>query len=174
MGSQVQTTQFNGPGVEQQKVVLRCYTEKVLEKAAVGSATEQLPIEEDGSDDYEDKAEKHKSALEELFVDEDRELLQATTTKGSALPIAEQVQKEIDIYKSLPSIPSGQDPAAWWWMKRDSLPILFVLSDIYLCVQASSTPSERVFSCAGHAISQARCRILPEQANMLIFLQKNC
>src|SRR4029434_6820565 len=43
----------------------------------------------------------------------------------------------------------------------------------YLCVQASSTPSERVFSCAGHAISQERCRILPEKANMLIFLQKN-
>src|SRR4029434_9816138 len=44
----------------------------------------------------------------------------------------------------------------------------------YLCVQASSTPSERVFSCADHAISQERCRILPEKANMLIFLQKNC
>ncbi|KAK9536028.1 hypothetical protein VZT92_005849 [Zoarces viviparus] len=135
-------------------------------------------IEEGGSDDREeDKAEKHrtkKSALEELFVDEDRELLQATTTKGSTLSIAEQVRKEIDIYKSLSSIPSGQHPAAWWWMKRDSLPILFVLLDTYLCVQASSTPSERVFSCAGHAISQERCRILPEKANMLIFLQKNC
>ncbi|KAM6918056.1 uncharacterized protein PEZ65_013707 [Lycodopsis pacificus] len=78
-----------------------------LEKAAVGSATEQLPmeglqdIEEDGSDDHEeDKAEKH-SALEELFLAEDRELLQATTTKGSTLSIAEQVQKEIEIYKSL-------------------------------------------------------------------------
>ncbi|KAK9536027.1 hypothetical protein VZT92_005849 [Zoarces viviparus] len=86
-------------------------------------------IEEGGSDDREeDKAEKHrtkKSALEELFVDEDRELLQATTTKGSTLSIAEQVRKEIDIYKS-------------------------------------------------HAISQERCRILPEKANMLIFLQKNC
>src|SRR4029434_5954575 len=54
--------------------------------------------------------------------------------------------------------------------KNQTIPI-----PTYLCVQASSTPSERVFfSCAGHAISQERCRILPEKANMLIFLQKNC
>ena len=62
----------------------------------------------------------------------------------------------------------------WWWGKRNSLPILSGFSDRYMCVQASSTPSERVFSCAGHAISQERSRILPEKANMLIFLQKNC
>lgn len=113
------------------------------------------------------------SALEQLFEDEDREL-HTTQTTSSALSITEQVQKEIEIYKGLPAIPSGQDPVAWWGGKRDTLPNLSVLSEVYLCVQASSTPSERVFSCAGHAISQERCRILPEKANMVIFLQKNC
>src|SRR4029434_2519803 len=60
--------------------------------------------------------------------------------------------------------------------KTQTIPIpkICVLSDTYLCVHASSTALERVFSCAGHAISQERCRILPEKANMLIFLQKNC
>lgn len=115
-----------------------------------------------------------KSALEELFEDEDRELLQATTSKSCAISKAEQAHKEIEIYKGLPSVSSGQDPVAWWWGKRDSLPILSALSNTYLCVQASSTPSERVFSCAGHAISQEGCRILPEKANMVVFLQKNC
>lgn len=113
------------------------------------------------------------SALEQLFEDEDRELLHTTQTRSSALSITEQVQKEIQIYKGLPAIPSGQDPVAWWGGKRDTLPNFSVLSEVYLCVQASSTPSERVFSCAGHAISQERCRILPEKANMVIFLQKN-
>lgn len=42
-----------------------------------------------------------------------------------------------------------------------------------MCSQASSTPSERVFSTAGDTISQERSRILPEKADMLIFLQKN-
>lgn len=159
-----------------------------LEKAAVCNLNVQMEslqnIDEEGSDDPDEKkAEEHspshkkrakKSALEELFEDEDQELLQAMTTKKGALSKAEQVQKEIEIYRGLSSIPSGQDPVAWWWGKRDSLPILSALSNTYLCVQASSTPSERVFSCAGHAISQERCRILPEKANMVIFLQKNC
>ena len=114
------------------------------------------------------------SALEQLFADKDRELLHTTMSTSSALSITEQVQKEIELYKGMPAIPSGQDPVAWWWGKRDTLPNLSALSEVYLCVQASSTPSERVFSCAGQAISQERCRILPEKANMLIFLQKNC
>ena len=115
-----------------------------------------------------------KSALEELFEDEDEELLKATTTKISDLSVTERVRKEIEIYKGLPPIPSGQDPVAWWWLKRDSLPILSGLSNAYLCVQASSTTSERVFSRAGHEISQERCALPPESANMVILLQKNC
>ncbi|CAL8270990.1 unnamed protein product [Merluccius merluccius] len=33
---------------------------------------------------------------------------------SSALSITEQVQKEIELYKGMPAIPSGQDPVAWW------------------------------------------------------------
>lgn len=115
-----------------------------------------------------------KSPLEKLFEDEDRELQQAASQAGRVPSITEQVHKELQIYKRLPGITSGQDPVAWWWSKRDTLPNLSALSEKYLCVPASSTPSERVFSCAGHAISQERCRIAPEKANMIIFLQKNC
>ena len=43
----------------------------------------------------------------------------------------------------------------------------------YLCAQASSTPSERVFSTAGDTISAESSRILPEKADMLVFLHKN-
>nr|XP_015802887.2 E3 SUMO-protein ligase ZBED1-like [Nothobranchius furzeri] len=158
-----------------------------LEMAAVANATaavEQPPIEDPQADrvmdDAEMKTEKYprtvqKSALEKLFEDEDRQLKEdaASHTAGRVPSITEQVQKELDTYKRLPRIPSGQDPVAWWWSKRDTLPNLSALSNTYLCVPASSTPSERVFSCAGHAISQERCRILPEKANMVIFLQKN-
>ncbi|XP_078019733.1 uncharacterized protein LOC117255843 isoform X2 [Epinephelus lanceolatus] len=158
-----------------------------LEKAAVANATAavaQPPIECPQADcevdvDEMNKPEKRprkvqKSALEKLFEDEDRELLQTASQTASGPSITEQVQKELDIYKGLPAIPSRQDPVAWWWGKRDTLPNLCALSDMYFCVPASSTPSKRVFSCAGHTISQERCRISPEKANMVIFLQKNC
>jgi hypothetical protein len=58
--------------------------------------------------------------------------------------------------------------------KRATLPLLTNIATSYLCAQASSTPRERVFSTAGNTISQERSRLLPEKANMLIFLQKNC
>ncbi len=63
-----------------------------------------------------------KSALEELFEnEEDLELLQATTSKSCAISKAEHAHKEIEIYKGLPSVSSGQDPVAWGWGKRDTV-----------------------------------------------------
>ncbi|XP_054593798.1 zinc finger BED domain-containing protein 4 [Nothobranchius furzeri] len=99
-----------------------------LEMAAVANATaavEQPPIEDPQADrvmdDAEMKPEKYprtvqKSALKKLFEDEDRQLKEdaASHTAGRVPSITEQVQKELDIYKRLPRIPSGQDPVAWW------------------------------------------------------------
>ena len=52
--------------------------------------------------------------------------------------------------------------------------MLSSLAEKYLFVQASSTPSERVFSIAGNTLSPESSRILPEKANMLIFMHKKC
>lgn len=112
------------------------------------------------------------TGLEELFEDEDRALKSITAAEKT--PIAEQVQQEIQLYRSLPAVPTSEDALAWWWRRRDSLPLLSQLSNSYLCIQASSTPRERVFSTAGDTVSQERSHILPEQADMQIFLQKNC
>ncbi|KAI2643113.1 E3 SUMO-protein ligase ZBED1 [Labeo rohita] len=125
-----------------------------LEKAAVCNVTaEQLPIKhniqeesEDRLDDHqEDKslnAEEHspyhkkcakKSALEELFEDEDRELLQATTSRSGAITIVEQAHNEIKIYQGLPSVSSGQDPVAWWWGRRDFPYCLHFQTHTFVC-----------------------------------------
>ena len=68
----------------------------------------------------------------------------------------------------------SEDPAAWWWSQQKTYPLLSDLAFSYLCVKASSTPSERKFSTAGDAICPERSRILPEKADMIIFLNKNC
>ncbi|KAI2666748.1 E3 SUMO-protein ligase ZBED1 [Labeo rohita] len=114
-----------------------------------------------------------RSALEELFSEEDRELRLRIQKKNLSLTLSDQVDLEVEPYKSLPPIPMAEDPVMWWWEKRDDLPLLTTIATSYLCAQASSTPSERVFSTAGSTISQERSRLLPEKANMLIFLQKN-
>ncbi len=114
-----------------------------------------------------------RSALEELFSEEDRELRLRIQKDTSSLTLSEHVDLEVERYKSLPPIPIAEDPVMWWWEKRADLALLTTIATSYLCAQASSTPSERVFSTAGNTISQERSRLLPEKANMLIFLQKN-
>lgn len=79
----------------------------------------------------------------------------------------------VDLEKSLPPFPMAEDPVMWWWEKSADLPLLTTIATSYLYAQASSTPSERVFSTAGNTISQERPQLLPEKANMLIFLPKN-
>lgn len=118
-------------------------------------------------------AKHRKTALEELFEEEDQ-TSHSTVPKQARRTIREQVDLEVQIYSSLPAIPMSGDPVLWWWEKSGSLPLLSALAEKYLCVQASSTPSERVFSTAGDTISLERSRILPEKADMLVFLHKNC
>lgn len=86
----------------------------------------------------------------------------------------ERIQAEINKYRLLPSTLSSVSPVTWWWDMKDTLPMLSELASRYLCVQASSTPSERTFSTAGDIISQERACLSPEKADMLIFLKKNC
>ncbi|XP_070826810.1 uncharacterized protein [Chaetodon trifascialis] len=113
------------------------------------------------------------SALEELFEEEDRALKSsAAAEKTPSTP--ERVQREIQLYRNLPAAPTSEDALSWWWERRDTLPLLSELSGSYLCVQASSTPRERVFSTAGDTVSHERSHVLPDQADMQIFLQKNC
>lgn len=114
------------------------------------------------------------SALGELFEDEDQDLLETMMVDISGPSIAEKAKKEVQVYRSFPAVLSSVDPILWWWQKRDQMPMLANLAKKYLCVQASSTPSERVFSTAGDTVSVERARLLPERVDMLIFLKKNC
>lgn len=111
-----------------------------------------------------------KTALEELFGEEEQGIQQVAQETHN---IGERLDLEIRMYRGLPAISITSDPILWWWQKRDTLPLLHDVAQKYLCVQASSTPSERAFSTAGDTISVERSRIMPEKADMLIFLHKN-
>ncbi|XP_048012168.1 E3 SUMO-protein ligase ZBED1-like [Megalobrama amblycephala] len=138
---------------------------------------ERADLQADSSSDEEASAvatlKKPKlSALEELFAVEDMAIEVRTETIVSST--TEKIQTEINHYRSLPSTLSSVSPVTWWWDMKHTLPLLSDLATRYLCVQASSTPSERTFSTAGDIISQERACLSPEKADMLIFLKKNC
>ncbi|XP_053595399.1 E3 SUMO-protein ligase ZBED1-like [Microplitis demolitor] len=82
-------------------------------------------------------------------------------------------QKEIDSYKKEQVILIEDNHLLWWNSKRHKFPLLSRFARKYLAIPASSTPSERVFSTAGNIISAKRSCLLPENANLLIFLYQN-
>jgi hypothetical protein len=64
--------------------------------------------------------------------------------------------------------------ALQWWEKHSGFyQYMSILAKKYLCVPASSVPSERVFSLAGYLVSKKRARLSNFNVDMIIFLNKN-
>lgn len=70
-------------------------------------------------------------------------------------------------------IPRDEDPLAWWKEHSVLFPKLSDLAKKFLCVPASSVPSERLFSKAGELVSQRRSCLKDTNINMILFLNKN-
>ena len=64
-------------------------------------------------------------------------------------------------------------PLQWWKMNSSRYNLLVPLVKRYFSVPATSTPSERIFSCAGLIANRLRSSLNPEHLNMLVFLNKN-
>ena len=72
-------------------------------------------------------------------------------------------------------MPRSMDPLVYWNNHTNGIrfPLLKKLAIKYLPSQATSVPSERVFSSAGRIISDLRSRLTDENSEMLIFLHHN-
>ncbi|XP_052472292.1 zinc finger BED domain-containing protein 4-like [Carassius gibelio] len=106
-----------------------------------------------------------KTALEDL--------LGATFAKPTVSQSRCRIEVEIEMYKKDTSIPLTSCPLKWWKENAQAYPLLSSLSKAYLTVPATSVPSERVFSTAGDIVNAQRSQLLPENVDMLVFLQKN-
>lgn len=93
--------------------------------------------------------------------------------EGEDTPPRERVTMEVKLYLSLPPISSDADPLAWWKAHVQELPLLGNVARKFLCIPATSVPSERVFSSSGHIISPHRSKLNPGKVNMLTFLHHN-
>ena len=65
------------------------------------------------------------------------------------------------------------NPLTWWRDHALVFPALATLAKKYLRIQASSSPSERLFSKAGQVITANRTQLSPDKANTLVFLSEN-
>uniref|UniRef100_A0A1A7ZCN3 HAT C-terminal dimerisation domain-containing protein n=1 Tax=Nothobranchius furzeri TaxID=105023 RepID=A0A1A7ZCN3_NOTFU len=79
------------------------------------------------------------------------------------------VREEILQYFQEHTSPKSTNPLQWWKSNEARFPSLASLAKSYLCVPATSTPSERLFSSAGNIVSKKRTSLSPEHIDMLTF-----
>ena len=84
-----------------------------------------------------------------------------------------RLSKEINIYLSQPVIDGDDEPLQWWKINAKELPLLSQLARKYLAIQATSSPSERLFSKAGQISTPARTQLKPDKVEKLVFLAEN-
>lgn len=73
-------------------------------------------------------------------------------------------------YIELPYLDRKCDPLKFWSEKKDLFPVLFKIAHKYLCIPATSVPSERLFSKAGILCNDRRNRIASKKVDQILFL----
>ncbi len=77
------------------------------------------------------------------------------------------------MYENEKEIHRNENPLEWWRSNKTKYLKMSEMAFKYLCIAASSTPSECMFPASGHLISDRRSRLTPDNANLLLFLHKN-
>ncbi|KAK6963836.1 zinc finger BED domain-containing protein 1 [Biomphalaria glabrata] len=83
------------------------------------------------------------------------------------------INEELSKYLSEPLIHRKDDPVLWWKVNASRFPGLAKVAQIYLAPPPTSVPSERLFSVAGRIINDYRTKLMPDNAEKLIFLKYN-
>lgn len=88
--------------------------------------------------------------------------------------LVERAEAETSVYCREPVIQGEEDPLVWWKQEGTRrFPLMSRVARKYLCICATSCPSERVFSTAGKVVHPLRVLLKPEKVDMLVILAKN-
>ena len=83
------------------------------------------------------------------------------------------IASEIDYYLKAVRIEHSQNPYTWWSANSKHYPNLTKFAKVYLSAPCSSVFSERLFSEAGLVYENKRNRLLPANAENLVFIHHN-
>lgn len=130
---------------------------------------EQGTDDDRNSDDESPAAEKKSNTKNQFLLN----LIEKYSLKNEKTDIEKKVDMECSNYLNLPPRQSNMDILEYWKKNQFTFPNLSKLASRVLCVPATSTPSERVFSIAGTVINKKRSTINPNNVNKIIFIHDN-
>ena len=145
------------------------YIETELEMESV-QIQPRVPLPMESDQDCNPPPGKKKRNIGSLFKDLEGK------NKDDIQPVISPEQRfreELERYKSYTRLDFEKDPLIWWKQNCLNFPILSQLARKYLCVCATSTSSERLFSAAGNIATPLRAHLKPDKVEMLTFLSKN-
>lgn len=113
--------------------------------------------------------EKRKKSLSSFFK------MQSKSSMGSSSDTLSEdsIKMELRSYLQTQEVDSNTDPLTWWKSREVNFPRIAKLARQYLCIPATSTPSERVFSTGGNIVTCHRAALKPDAVDRLIFLARN-
>lgn len=85
----------------------------------------------------------------------------------------QMVRREVQLFFTEAPIAKKSDPLSWWRENEGRFPTLSNVARSLLCIPATSTPAERIFSAAGNICSQKRASLTRDHVDMLTFLSMN-
>ena len=101
-----------------------------------------------------------KHALDILLGDEDTQESNEETVKNELL-------------QYLADKPRDTQQLLWWKTNEHRFSRLAKVARSWLCIPATSTPSERLFSKAGSVVSKKRNSLKPKNVDVILFLNSN-
>lgn len=113
---------------------------------------------------------KKKKCLGTLFKDNEEE----RNVSPTIISKEQHMDNELHEYLSSPKLDFEDDPLKYWKENEHNYPYLSLMAKKYLCVCATSSSSERLFSTAGNIVTPvtSTCSMKPETVDMLTFLAK--
>ncbi|KAL2091684.1 hypothetical protein ACEWY4_013947 [Coilia grayii] len=140
--------------------------EEIVENMPASSATPSPSHSEGDTGESAATVPKHKKASL-------GSLLGKRVARESTLTDDQKAEAEMAIYLQERVIDREENPLIWWKNNQCRFPLMAKLAKKYLCICATSTPSERVFSTAGSVVTPIRSLLKPEKENMFVFLARN-
>ena len=95
-----------------------------------------------------------------------------TLPSSNSVGTIAEIKKEMNNYLCL-ELQCSENPLQWWYDHKRHFPHLSLMAKKYLCIPATSVPSERAFSVAGYICNEKRSCLLPENVSTLVFLAAN-
>ena len=102
-----------------------------------------------------------------------KDVVQPDSDGHEDISAKEKAHIEVSKYMYIGEDATSDNPLTWWSRNSTRFPKVSRLAKKYLCLPATSVPSERAFSTAGHIASARRSCLLPETVSMLVFLSAN-